>query len=200
MPQRGTRRIAQNRTIPHRLHPSGTLRGNTRRSPSVSVHASWGDITFEYPGVYNYAIHEVTRTDTNIVYDSNVYAAKVTVTRNSDNTLSSSVSYAGSDALLVIQNTTTTGWVQIKATKLLDRKSAKAGQFTFSVTPSDNAPKLTNTTVTNGDNGLINFTVPITLADLNGKDSAKFTYTFREVAAAIRPSNTTPPTAQRPSW
>ena len=28
MPQRGTRRIAQNRTIPHRLHPSGTLRGN----------------------------------------------------------------------------------------------------------------------------------------------------------------------------
>lgn len=144
-------------------------------------HASWGDITFEYPGVYNYAIHEVTGTDRNIVYDSNVYAAKVTVTRNSDNTLSASVSYAGSDALLVIQNTTTTGWVQIKATKLLDGSPAKAGQFTFSVTPSDNAPKLTNTTVTNGDNGLINFTVQITLADLNGKDSAKFTYTFREV-------------------
>ena len=144
-------------------------------------HASWGDITFEYPGVYNYAIHEVTGTDSDIVYDSNVYAAKVTVTRNSDNTLSSSVSYAGSDALLVIQNTTTTGWVQIKATKLLDGSPAKAGQFTFSVTPSDNAPKLTNTTVTNGDDGLINFTVPITLADLNGKDSAKLTYTFREV-------------------
>ncbi|MGN0108857.1 MAG: Spy0128 family protein [Bifidobacterium sp.] len=144
-------------------------------------HASWGDITFEYPGVYNYAIHEVTGTDQNIVYDSNVYAAKVTVTRNSDNTLSASVSYAGSDALLVIQNTTTTGWVQIKARKLLDGSPAKAGQFTFSVTPSGNAPKLTNTTVTNGDNGLINFTVPITLADLDGKDSAEFTYTFREV-------------------
>ncbi|MGO5363124.1 MULTISPECIES: Spy0128 family protein [unclassified Bifidobacterium] len=144
-------------------------------------HASWGDITFEYPGVYTYAIHEVTGADQNIVYDSNVYAAKVTVTRNSDNTLSASVSYAGTDALLVIQNTTTTGWVQIKATKLLDGSPAKAGQFTFSVTPSDNAPKLTNTTVTNGDGGLIDFTVPITLADLNGKDSAKFTYTFREI-------------------
>lgn len=144
-------------------------------------HASWGDITFEYPGVYNYAIHEVTGTDPNIVYDSNVYAAKVTVTRNSDNTLSSSVSYAGSDALLVIQNTTTTGWVQIKATKLLDGKPAPAGRFTFTVTPSDNAPKLMNTTVTNGDNGLIDFTVPITLADLDGKDSTTFTYTFREV-------------------
>lgn len=144
-------------------------------------HASWGDITFEYPGVYNYAIHEVNRMDPNIVYDSNVYAAKVTVTRNSDNTLSASVSYAGTDALLVIQNTTTTGWVQIKATKLLDGQPAKAGQFTFSVTPSGNAPKLMNTTVTNGDGGLIDFTVPITLADLNGKDSAKFTYTFREI-------------------
>ena len=144
-------------------------------------HASWGDITFEYPGVYTYAIHEVTGADQNIVYDSNVYAAKVTVTRNSDNTLSASVSYAGTDALLVIQNTTTTGWVQIKATKLLDGQPAKAGQFTFSVTPSGNAPKLMNTTVTNGDGGLIDFTVPITLADLNGKDSAKFTYTFREI-------------------
>ncbi|KAB8301978.1 Spy0128 family protein [Bifidobacterium apri] len=144
-------------------------------------HASWGDITFEYPGVYTYAIHEVTGSDPNIVYDSNVYAAKVTVTRNSDNTLSASVSYAGTDALLVIQNTTTTGWVQIKATKLLDGQPAKAGQFTFSVTPSGNAPKLMNTTVTNGDGGLIDFTVPITLADLNGKDSAKFTYTFREI-------------------
>ena len=144
-------------------------------------HASWGDITFEYPGVYTYAIHEVTGTDPNIVYDSNVYAATVTVTRNSDNTLSASVSYAGTDALLVIQNTTTTGWVQIKATKLLDGQPAKAGQFTFSVTPSGNAPKLMNTTVTNGDGGLIDFTVPITLADLNGKDSAKFTYTFREI-------------------
>lgn len=144
-------------------------------------HASWGDITFEYPGVYTYAIHEVTGKDPNIVYDSNVYAAKVTVTRNSDNTLSASVSYAGTDALLVIQNTTTTGWVKIKATKLLDGQPAKAGQFTFSVTPSGNAPKLMNTTVTNGDGGLIDFTVPITLADLNGKDSAKFTYTFREI-------------------
>lgn len=144
-------------------------------------HASWGDITFEYPGVYTYAIHEVTGTDSNIVYDSNVYAAKVTVTRNSDNTLSASVSYAGTDALLVIQNTTTTGWVKIKATKLLDGQPAKAGQFTFSVTPSGNAPKLMNTTVTNGDGGLIDFTVPITLADLNGKDSARFTYTFREI-------------------
>ncbi|MFR0589597.1 Spy0128 family protein [Bifidobacterium apri] len=144
-------------------------------------HASWGDITFEYPGVYTYAIHEVTGSDPNIVYDSNVYAATVTVTRNSDNTLSASVSYAGTDALLVIQNTTTTGWVQIKATKLLDGQPAKAGQFTFSVTPSGNAPKLMNTTVTNGDGGLIDFTVPITLADLNGKDSAKFTYTFREI-------------------
>ena len=38
-----------------------------------------------------------------------------------------------------------------------------------------------NTTVTNGDNGLIDFTVPITLADLNGKDSTTFTYTFHEV-------------------
>lgn len=144
-------------------------------------HASWDDITFEYPGVYTYAIHEVTGSDPNIVYDSNVYAATVTVTRNSDNTLSASVSYAGTDALLVIQNTTTTGWVQIKATKLLDGQPAKAGQFTFSVTPSGNAPKLMNTTVTNGDGGLIDFTVPITLADLNGKDSAKFTYTFREI-------------------
>lgn len=146
-------------------------------------HASWGDITFEYPGVYTYAIHEVTGTDPdpNIVYDSNVYAATVTVTRNSDNTLSASVSYAGTDALLVIQNTTTTGWVQIKATKLLDGQPAKAGQFTFSVTPSGNAPKLMNTTVTNGDNGLIDFTVPITLADLNEKDSTTFTYTFHEV-------------------
>ena len=131
--------------------------------------------------MYTYAIHEVTGADQNIVYDSNVYAAKVTVTRNSDNTLSASVSYAGTDALLVIQNTTTTGWVQIKATKLLDGQPAKAGQFTFSVTPSGNAPKLMNTTVTNGDGGLIDFTVPITLADLNGKDSAKFTYTFREI-------------------
>ena len=166
--------------------PAGTM-NDINGTPTATTsnqgagHASWSDITFEYPGVYTYAIHEVTGTDSNIVYDSNVYAAKVTVTRNSDNTLSASVSYAGTDALLVIQNTTTTGWVQIKATKLLDGQPAKAGQFTFSVTPSGNAPKLMNTTVTNGDGGLIDFTVPIALADLNGKDSAKFTYTFREV-------------------
>lgn len=168
--------------------PAGTAE-NSDGTPTATTsnqgagHASWDDITFEYPGVYTYAIHEVTGTDPdpNIVYDSNVYAAKVTVTRNSDNTLSASVSYAGTDALLVIQNTTTTGWVKIKATKLLDGQPAKAGQFTFSVTPSGNAPKLMNTTVTNGDGGLIDFTVPITLADLNGKDSARFTYTFREI-------------------
>lgn len=170
--------------------PAGTAK-NSDGTPTATTsnqgagHASWDDITFEYPGVYTYAIHEVTGTDPdpNIVYDSNVYAAKVTVTRNSDNTLSASVSYAGTDALLVIQNATATatGWVQIKATKLLDGKPAPAGRFTFTVTPSDNAPKLMNTTVTNGDNGLIDFTVPITLADLNGKDSTTFTYTFHEV-------------------
>ena len=166
--------------------PAGTANNSDGTPTSTATnqgagHAAWGDITFEYPGVYTYAIHEVTDFDPNIVYDSNVYAAKVTVTRNSDNTLSASISYAGTDALLVIQNATATGWVQIKATKLLDGKPAPAGRFTFTVTPSDNAPKLMNTTVTNGDNGLIDFTVPITLADLNGKDSTTFTYTFHEV-------------------
>ncbi len=144
-------------------------------------HASWEDITFEYPGVYTYAIHEMAGSDANIVYDANVYTATVTVTRNDDNTLSASVSYAGTDALLVVQNTTTTGWVEIRATKLLDGKPAKAGQFTFSITPSGNAPRLLNTTISNGDNGLIDFTVPITLKDLGDADSATFTYTFREV-------------------
>lgn len=144
-------------------------------------HASWTDITFEYPGVYTYAIHEMAGSDANIVYDANVYTARVTVTRNDDNTLSASVSYAGTDALLVVQNTTTTGWVEIRATKLLDGKPAKAGQFTFSITPSGNAPRLLNTTISNGDNGLIDFTVPITLKDLGDADSATFTYTFREV-------------------
>ena len=166
--------------------PAGTANNSDGTPTSTATnqgagHAAWDDITFEYPGVYTYAIHEVTDFDPNIVYDSNVYAAKVTVTRNSDNTLSASISYAGTDALLVIQNATATGWVQIKATKLLDGKPAPAGRFTFTVTPSDNAPKLMNTTVTNGDNGLIDFTVPITLADLNGKDSTTFTYTFHEV-------------------
>ena len=166
--------------------PAGTANNSDGTPTSTATnqgagHAAWDDITFEYPGVYTYAIHEVTDFDPNIVYDSNVYAAKVTVTRNSDNTLSASISYAGTDALLVIQNATATGWVQIKATKLLDGKPAPAGRFTFTVTPSGNAPKLMNTTVTNGDNGLIDFTVPITLADLNGKDSTTFTYTFHEV-------------------
>ena len=92
--------------------------------------ASFGTITFEKAGTYEYTITEVNDGVDGVSYDTTAHKAVVTVSKaQGTNKLSASVSYDGKDSL-IITNTFTAAEATLEATKSFN-DWGKAESFTF---------------------------------------------------------------------
>lgn len=142
-------------------------------------------ITFDTPGTYSYTISEVQGNAGGVTYDSSIYKATATVTDNSDGTLSAvwSVTDADGNAVdsIVFRNEysysgTTT--VTLGATKALDGREMKEGEFNFLLKDSDGE---TVAEAANSENGAVQFeelsfdtpgTYEYTISEEKGDDAA----------------------------
>ena len=162
---------------------------------NVGTDIDFGDITFAKPGEYVYAISEIPGERGGVTYDGAVYFATATVTDNQDGTLSVAWTYTDADGEAIakddgiaFKNTYEAAPVPVTlgATKVLDGRELKDGEFTFELTDGKNgdgeqAPmpgdsQETTVTATNAADGTITFD-PITFDKVG-----TYTYTMREVA------------------
>lgn len=162
---------------------------------NVGTDIDFGDITFAKPGEYVYAISEIPGDRGGVTYDGAVYFATATVTDNQDGTLSVSWTYTDADGEAIskddgiaFKNTYEAAPVPVTlgATKVLDGREMKDGEFTFELTDGRNADgeqapmpgesQETTVTATNAADGAITFD-PITFDKVG-----TYTYTMREVA------------------
>ena len=116
--------------------PEKTTATATERAPL----ASFGEITYDKAGTYEYTITEVNDGVDGVSYDTNPHNVIVTVTKAEDatNKLTAEVTYDDSEKL-VITNTFTAVKAPIEATKEFNDWS-KADSFTFELTAVNGAP------------------------------------------------------------
>ncbi len=164
--------------------PEGTVNGiKTATATESSTTASFGTITYEEAGTYEYKITEVI-PDTKIpgvVYDTTVHTVKVSVTKADDGTLSAEVQYDNKDSSTpVFTNTFKAAEATLQATKSFN-DWGKADSFTFNLTAKDNAPMPAG-----AEEGTIS--AKATQDNLNAifgtityKEEGTYTYTIREV-------------------
>ena len=106
--------------------PAKTSATATEQTPL----ASFGEITFEKAGTYEYTITEVNDGVDGVSYDTTAHRAVVTVSKaQGTNKLSASVKYDGKDSL-IITNTFTAAEATLEATKSFN-DWGKAESFTF---------------------------------------------------------------------
>ena len=134
--------------------PEGTVEGTEDAKPTATATAtkdatlaSFGEITYEQPGTYEYTITEVKGDADGVTYDTTPHTVVVTVTKAEDatNKLTAEVTYDGAKDL-TITNTYEACKAKIEATKDF-AYWGKADSFTFNlkaVTPG--APMPANTT------------------------------------------------------
>lgn len=112
---------------------------------------SFGNITFHKPGEYTFRVSEIKSTLGGITSDSHEAVIKIKVTDNYDGTMGA----AGTEAVensLTFRNTyeaAPTASEELTAEKILTGRDMKEGEFSFSVTPQDNAPAPTKVSVEN---------------------------------------------------
>lgn len=102
---------------------------------------SFGEIRFTAAGTYKYEIRENAGSAAGMMYDSNVATAEVTVTEGGDGTLIANVTKKESGRFTNTYhselNYTAAGG--LKLSKTLSGRPMTEGQFTFTVTPADEA-------------------------------------------------------------
>lgn len=169
-------------------NPASVTIDNTTIDTATQKHtAGFGEIVFNKVGTYKFNIKE-TKPETaipGINYDEHTYTVTITVTDNHDGTLKAVVTGEAADSTFTNAYTPTpvdTGddvSTQLAGTKVLNGKTLKAGEFSFTVEPQNGAPTpeggttVTNTAATEGYNfgfGNITFDKPGT-----------YTYLVKEV-------------------
>ncbi len=138
-------------------------------------------LTFDTTGEFHYVIKEqIPENQGNIAYDNAEFPVTVTVTRVDDE-LAAEVTYANGEAKFTNTQLDATGAVYVKK-NFAENKTA-AGEFTFTMTPVDNAPALANNTLT--------LTFDGTNTDASGvfqlptyTESGTYTYTVKESTAS----------------
>lgn len=139
-------------------------------------------ITFSEPGDYTYTLAETNNGKGGITYDQHTYQVAAHVTDNGDGTLSVawSVKDANGNPIDAVSFSNTysidePGSIIFGATKVLDGRELKGGEFSFELKDADG--KVLQT-ATNDANGQVVFTDPV-VYDQPG--SGTYTYTVSEV-------------------
>ena len=161
-----------------------------------------GAVTFTEPGVYPYTIREVNTALASVDYDAAEYAVTATVTDNGDGTLSVTWKLDG-DTPATFTNTydPVDASVVIGASKVLDGRELKDGEFTFQLTGADESTPMPEdakdgvSTATNAANGSIGFgtivydqagTYKYTVSEVNDKqDGVTYDDTTYEVTVTV---------------
>ena len=161
-----------------------------------------GAVTFTEPGVYPYTIREVNTALASVEYDAADHAVTATVTDNGDGTLSVTWKLDG-DAPATFTNTydPVDASVVIGASKVLDGRELKDGEFTFQLTGADESTPMPEdakdgvATATNAANGSIGFgtivydqagTYKYTVSEVNDKqDGVTYDDTTYEVTVTV---------------
>lgn len=158
---------------------------------SNAASFNFGDITYSNPGTYEYEVKEIAGTNAGMTYSNNVAKIVVTVRDGLDgkmyataqvtngtftNTYSSEVDYVAAGGANIV--------------KELAGHDLAAGQFTFTVTPKDdasaavagiNGSKEITTTAASMINGTAKATMPIfSELTFDQNDAGTYTYTISE--------------------
>ncbi len=114
--------------------------------PEAAHSASFGDIAFTRAGTYRFTVTELAGSIDGVVYDTAAHEVVVTVVDNGDGTLG-----FAADGVVGANPTVTNVFTapidysarsEIVITKTLDGRPATEGQFSFTVTPADEASAL----------------------------------------------------------
>ena len=92
---------------------------------------SFPEVTLDAAGTYGYRIREAKGDKPGVAYDENEYGLTVAATDNGDGTLSCDVSYDGGSAPTFTNRYEAKGSFRAQATKRLDGRELKAGEFEF---------------------------------------------------------------------
>ncbi len=136
---------------------------------------TFGEITYEKVGTYNYSIREVAGTDKGYEYDTNEYKVTVEVTDAGDGNLKAAVTSEGG---VTITNTYTAEPVKVgvEVTKKLTGRDLRDGEFTFQLKKGDEVVA----EATNDADGKVAF------KKLTFKKAGTYEYTVAEVAGDLR--------------
>ena len=165
-------------SAPDGIDPSASVLTATN---DVDGNVSFGNVTFTKPGTYAYAISEIPGDLGGVTYDQSVYFATATVTDEGNGTLD--VAWAFTDASgnavkeIAFANTyqiTQPASVTLGASKVLNGRDLKDGEFSFELKDADGTVLQT---AKNAADGSVAFD-PITYDELGG---GAYTYTISEV-------------------
>ena len=137
---------------------------------------SFPEVTLDAAGAYGYRIREAKGDKPGVSYDGNEYGLTVAATDNGDGTLKCDVSYDGGSAPTLTNKYEARGSFRAQATKVLEGRELKAGEFSFELVDKDGKVVAT---AENGADGKIEFPeVELTAA-------GTYSYSIREKAGSV---------------
>ena len=98
---------------------------------------SFPEVKLGAAGEYRYTVREARGDKPGVAYDGNEYGLTVKATDNGDGTLSCAVSYDGGSAPTLTNKYEAKGGFKAEATKVLDGRDLKAGEFEFELVDKD---------------------------------------------------------------
>ncbi|MBQ0018287.1 MAG: Cna B-type domain-containing protein [Clostridiales bacterium] len=159
------------------LDMSGNVVDEKQNAADGSIN--FKELEYEAAGTHKYIIKEVTPDGTSkgITYDTHEVDVTVEVTDDSTGQLKAKTSYDGSTKFVNTYNAK--GESGIKGQKILNNKTLKDGDFTFTLSSEDG--KLPDTTEVTNLDGIVDFgTIKFTLEDLKGEEEQTFHYVVKE--------------------
>ena len=137
---------------------------------------SFPEVKLDAAGEYRYTVREARGDKPGVAYDGNEYGLTVKATDNGDGTLSCAVSYDGGSAPTLTNKYEAKGGFKAEATKVLDGRDLKAGEFEFELVDKDGKVAAT---AENKADGSISFPeVELTAA-------GTYAYSIREKAGSV---------------
>ena len=137
---------------------------------------SFPEVKLDAAGEYRYTVREARGDKPGVAYDGNEYGLTVKATDNGDGTLSCAVSYDGGSAPTLTNKYKAKGGFKAEATKVLDGRDLKAGEFEFELVDKDGKVAAT---AENKADGSISFPeVELTAA-------GTYAYSIREKAGSV---------------
>jgi pilin isopeptide linkage protein len=146
-----TLKDAQGNVIETITAPAATMKNQV-----AEANLSFSELNFTEEGTYNYTIQEVVGNKGGITYDSKEIAVVITVVDDNRGHLNATVTYDGAAEVPQFDNyyETKAAKAQLEANKTLNGRAIKNGEFTFTLTATNDEARYvlpeTEETVNNG--------------------------------------------------